>query len=181
MLFIFWDFLRPKINCSISPSFVCSCYVFCHTLFTVSPYACCLIDRYSVGERCLTEETPPILSETSPPGRLLLLADRHAGRPGAHGCLPQCGHQEEFHSVTPGSSHFIIHSAEEGKCLAADTAPKWIRVGSDAVGDCWPARFCITDKIFYLRSVNKAVVPAEEVLWINWLNTNNYRLQVTGL
>lgn len=95
----------------------------------------CLIDRYTVGERCLTEETPEVLSKTSPPGRLLLLANRHAGRPRALGPLPQCGHQEELHSVTPGLSHFP-EEVRGGKCFPADTAPKRIGGRSDAVGDC---------------------------------------------
>lgn len=77
-----------------------------HRLNGVSPYALCLINRHSVGECRLAEETPPVLSATPPAGCLLLLADRHAGRPGALGRLPQCGHQEELHAVTPGSSHF---------------------------------------------------------------------------
>lgn len=88
------------------------------------PVLTCLIGRYTVGECGLTEETPPVLSKTSPPGCLLLLADRHAGRPGALGQLPKRGHQEELHSVTPWSLHFIIHSPGEGKCLPADTASK---------------------------------------------------------
>lgn len=72
----------------------------------------CLIDRYTAGECCLAEETPPVLSATSPPGRLFLLTDRHAGRPGALRLLPQRGHQEELHSVTPGVVSF--HHPQSG-------------------------------------------------------------------
>lgn len=63
--------------------------------------------RYPLGESCLPEEAAPVMSTAPSPGRLFLLTDRHASRPGALWCLPQRLHKEEFHSVTSGSSHFI--------------------------------------------------------------------------
>lgn len=83
----------------------------------------CCVDRDPLGEFCLPEEAPPVLSTAPPPGRLLLLTDRHAGRPGALGCLPQCVHKEELHSVTSGvggwggASHFIAQPEEKASSL----------------------------------------------------------------
>ena len=73
-------------------------YFFAYACFLV---VTCLSGRYTVGECRLAEEAPPVVSSASPPGRLLLLPDRHAGRPGALWPLPQRCHQEEFHSVIP--------------------------------------------------------------------------------
>lgn len=110
--------LRPKHFCCVFAAHLL------HHLF-IPVVTLRHIDRYSVGEWCLTEETPPVLSKTSPPGRLLLLADRHAGRPRAHGPLPQCGHQEELHSVTPGSSHFPqSRGSKRREVLASRHSPK---------------------------------------------------------
>lgn len=67
-----------------------------------------LADRYAAGERGLAEEAAPVLSSAPPPGRLLLLADRHSGRPGALGHVPQRGHQEELHSVTPNETVVLV-------------------------------------------------------------------------
>lgn len=110
--FISADLLRPwnVINCFI--------YI-CISVVTV------LMDRYTPGECCLTEETPPVVSTTSPPGRLFLLPDRHAGRPRAVRPLPQCGHQEEFHSLTPASSHFSLSwESQWREVLASRHCPK---------------------------------------------------------
>lgn len=137
--------------------------------------------RHPLGESCLPEEAPPVVSTAPPPGRLLLLTDRHASCPGALGCLPQRVHKEEFHSVTLGSSHIITQCAGESELVAADTAPKRRRVRSDCVTDCRPACFSITGWIFLLQSINKAAVPGDEVLRINLPNTNDDRLVFAGL
>lgn len=103
------------------------------------------LDRDPLGESCLPEETPPVLSTAAPPGRLLLLTDRHASRPGALGCLPQCVYKEELHSVTSGGGRgggvvsFHRPACGESELFAADSAPKQRRVGSDGVKDCRPA------------------------------------------
>lgn len=128
MQFIFSDLLTTRniIHCSVSPLFLCSCCVFEPQLLhcLLIPVVTCLIDRYTVGECCLTEETPPVLSKTSPPGRLLLLADRHAGRPRALGPLPQCGHQEELHSVTPASHFPQSRGSKRREVLASRHCPE---------------------------------------------------------
>lgn len=83
-------------------------------IFLATPFRYCLMPdvcRYPLGESCLSEEAPPVVSTAPSPGRLLLLTDRHASCPGALGCLPQRVHKEEFHSVTLGSSHFITQCA----------------------------------------------------------------------
>lgn len=91
----------------------------------VSFYVAGLMFRYTTGECCLTEETPPVLSTTPPPGRLLLFADRHAGRSRALRPLPQCGHQEELHSVTPAPSHFPqSRGSKRREVLASRYCPK---------------------------------------------------------
>lgn len=101
------------------------CYLFLCFCNVSSYVTLCLIFRYEVGECSLPEETPPILSTTSPPGRLLLFADRHAGRPGALRPLPQCGHQEELHPVTPASSHFPqSRGSKRREVLASRHCPK---------------------------------------------------------
>ncbi len=66
------------------------------------------------------------------------------------GLFPNVAIKKSFTQWPQG--RLILHSAEEvrgGKCLPANTAPKRIRGRSDAVGDCWPARVCITDTIFF--------------------------------
>lgn len=83
---------------------LCLAYSAFFTLPFFFPALTHLSDRYTAGEPCLTEETPAVLSSTSPPGRLLLLPDRHAGRSRALWSVPQCCHQEEFHSVTTALS-----------------------------------------------------------------------------
>lgn len=80
------------------------CPFFTLPFFFFVPALTHLLDRYTAGEPCLTEETPAVLSSTSPPGRFLLLPDRHAGRSRALWSVPQCCHQEEFHSVTTALS-----------------------------------------------------------------------------
>lgn len=125
----------------VGPRNVCSCLA-AHLLncLLIPAVMLRLIDRYSVGEWCLTEETPPVLSKTSPPGRLLLLADRHAGLPRAHGPLPQRGHQEELHSVTPGSSHFPqSRGSKRREVLASRHCPK---VNKRQVRCCWRLLTC---------------------------------------
>lgn len=62
-----------------------------------------LVNRYTVGEHRLAQETPPVMSSARPPGRLLLLTVRNMGRPRTLRPLPQSGHQEKFHSLTPPS------------------------------------------------------------------------------
>lgn len=83
-----------------------------------------IVCRYPPGEPRLPEEAPPVVSAAPPPGRLLLLADRHAGRPGALGRLPQRVHKEEFHSVTSGFVSFHRPACSESELAAADAAPK---------------------------------------------------------
>lgn len=91
------------------------------------------VDRDPLGESCLPEEAPPVLSTAPPPGRLLLLTDRHASRPGALGCLPQCVHKEELHSVTSGGGggHLISSPSLQRKralCSRFGTKAKASRV-----------------------------------------------------
>lgn len=122
-----------------------------------------LTGRYAVGECCFAEETPPVVSSTSPPGHLLLLPDRHAGRPRALWPLPQCCHQEEFHSMTPAPFHFpLSRGSKSGEVLTSKHCPG-VNKRSDAGGDCRPASICMTDKTFW-SSVNKAVGLGEAVL-----------------
>lgn len=138
--------------------------------------------RYPPGELRLPEEAPPGVSTAPPPGRLLLLADRHSSRPGALGRLPQRVHKEEFHSVTSGFISFHRPACSESERVAADAAPKSERrVRSDAVKDCWPARFRITGWIFLFKSINRAVAPGDEALRLNRANTNDDRLIFAGL
>lgn len=87
-----------------------------------------LPDRYTVSERRLTEETPPVVSSACPPGRLLLLTDRHAHRPGALWPLPQCGHQEKLHSVTPALAHFpLLRCSKWREVLVSTYCPRVIQ------------------------------------------------------
>lgn len=147
-------------------------YIFVLYLFvSVVTY---LMDRYTVSESCLAEETPPVMSSTSPPGRLLLLPDRHAGGPRALWPFPQCGHQEELHTVIPVSSYFLL--SRGSMSIISKHCP---RVEKYQVR-CWrmPAS---ADEIYFQLSVNKAVGLGEDVLWISWLNANNFRLLVRGL
>lgn len=87
-----------------SESFVSFLFIFIF-LFTQCVHApmvyISLVHRYAVGEPRLTQETPPVVSSSRPPGCVLLLTVRHAGRPRTVRPLPQSGHQEKFHSVTP--------------------------------------------------------------------------------
>lgn len=90
------------------------------SIFLATPFLYCLMPdvcRYPLGESCLSEEAPPVVSTAPSPGCLLLLTDRHASRPGALGCLSQGVHKEEFHSVTSGSSHFITQRAAKVSLL----------------------------------------------------------------
>lgn len=137
--------------------------------------------RYPVGECCLAEKTTPILSSYTPPGCLLLLPNRHAGRPRALWPFPPCGHQEELHSVTQASSHFSMSREGKSREVLISKHCPWVE---NSQVSCWrrlPACHCIADENYFWRSVNKAVGLGEEVLWINWLNTNNYRPLVAGL
>lgn len=142
------------------------------------------VDRDPLGESCLPEEAPPVLSTAAPPGRLLLLTDRHASRPGALGCLPQCVNKEELHSVTSGGGggiSFHRPACGESELFAADSAPKQRRVGSDGVRDCRPAPLLYHPLDLSHAAVNKAVVPGDEVSRINRLNSNGDRLLFAGL
>lgn len=88
-----------------------------------------LPDRYTVSERRLAEETPPVVSSACPPGRLLLLTDRHAHRPGALWPLPQCGHQEKLHSVTPALAHFpLLRCSKWREVLVSTYCPRVIQM-----------------------------------------------------
>lgn len=96
--------------CSLSPLNVICCFI------NISIHVVArLLDRHTAGECSLLEETPPVMSQTSSPGRVLLLPDRHAGCPGTLGPLPQRGHQEEFHSLTPARSHFSLSRGSQWK------------------------------------------------------------------
>ena len=116
----------------ISLVFLCLCCVFVKypLIFVVTH----LTDRYTVGECCLAEETPPVVSSTSPSGHLLLLPDRHEDRARALWPLPQCCHQEEFHSVTPVLFHFTL--SRGSKSSEVLTSKFWPRVNNSQVR-CW--------------------------------------------
>lgn len=95
------------------------------------------------------------------------------------GLFPNVSIKKSFTQWPPGwggviSFHLPVRG--ESKLFPSDTAPKWRRVGSDAIRYRRPARFCIRRWIFLLRLVNKAVVPGDEVRRINRLNSNDDRL-----
>lgn len=88
-----YSYFHPRPQSPSSPVSKC---------FPLSPFLIC---RHSAGERSLAEEAPPVVSAAHPPGRLLLLAGRHASSAGTVGPLPQRGHQKELHSVNLGAFH----------------------------------------------------------------------------
>lgn len=142
---------------------------------------CFLIGRYSVGECRLTEETPPVLSAACPPGRLLLLADRHAGCPGALGSLPQRCHQKKLHSVNPRGL-FILSSTEKKEANARQETllqSKWQLgwIQKEIFIPTWPLPYQRQGLSLMANEYSSFIVWRGS--WIEWLNS--YRLHVTGL
>lgn len=86
-------------------------------------------DRNTTGECRLAEAAPSVVSSASSPRRLLLLPNRHKGRPGAQWPLPQCFHQEKFHSVThhspPSPWQHCPDAVRDGRCSCSTHLFTW--------------------------------------------------------